>query len=109
AFSDRIMDSLGTGLVTSDIEGRIYLFNRGAQQITGYRMEEALQMTIWEMFPGMIRTVDSGQFEISTTRKDGITVNLRFSVSPVMIDEKNTAGYVWNFEDVTELRLLERQ
>lgn len=109
AFSDRIMDSLGTGLITTDIEGRIYLFNRGAQEITGYRGNEALQLTIWEMFPGMIRTVDSGQFEISTTRKDGITVNLRFSVSPVMIDEKNTAGYVWNFEDVTELRLLERQ
>jgi two-component system sensor histidine kinase PilS (NtrC family) len=36
-------------------------------------------------------------------------MNLRFSVSPVMIDEKNTAGYVWCFDDVTELRLLERQ
>ena len=36
-------------------------------------------------------------------------MNLRFSVSPVMIDDKNTAGYVWCFDDVTELRLLERQ
>ena len=36
-------------------------------------------------------------------------MNLRFSVSPVMIDEKNTAGYVWCFDDVTELRVLERQ
>jgi two-component system sensor histidine kinase PilS (NtrC family) len=26
-----------------------------------------------------------------------------------MIDDKNTAGYVWCFDDVTELRLLERQ
>ncbi|HEY2381380.1 MAG TPA: ATP-binding protein [Terriglobia bacterium] len=109
AFSDRIMDSLGTGLITSDIEGRVYLFNRAAQEISGFRMDEALQLTVWEMFPGMLPKVDSGQFEISTTRKDGIAVNLRFSVAPVMIDEKNTAGYVWNFDDVTELRLLERQ
>src|SRR5436853_1927626 len=36
-------------------------------------------------------------------------MNLRFSASPVMIDEKNTAGYVWIFDDVTELRVLERQ
>jgi two-component system sensor histidine kinase PilS (NtrC family) len=36
-------------------------------------------------------------------------VNLRFSVSPVMVDDKNTAGYVWCFDDVTELRTLERQ
>ena len=26
-----------------------------------------------------------------------------------MIDDKNTTGYVWCFDDVTELRLLERQ
>jgi two-component system sensor histidine kinase PilS (NtrC family) len=26
-----------------------------------------------------------------------------------MIDEKNTAGYVWSLDDLTELRLLERQ
>jgi two-component system sensor histidine kinase PilS (NtrC family) len=109
AFSDRIMDSLGAGLITSDMEGQIYLFNRAAQEITGYRMEEALHLTIWEMFPAMSRSVGFGQCEISTTRKDGINVNLRFSVAPVMIDEKNTAGYVWNFDDVTELRLLERQ
>ena len=26
-----------------------------------------------------------------------------------MIDDKNTAGYVWCFDDLTELRVLERQ
>lgn len=109
AFSDRIMDSLGTGLATTDIEGRIYLFNRAAEEITGYRSDQALRLTIWEVFPGMLPKVDLARFEISTVRQDGISVNLRFSVSPVMIDEKNTAGYVWCFDDVTELRLLERQ
>ena len=103
------MDSLGTGVFTSDTEGRIYLFNRAAQEITGYRMDEALKLTVWEMFSGMVPKLNWGQFEISTTRKDGISLNLRFAVSPVMIDEKNTAGYVWTFDDVTELRLLERQ
>src|SRR5262249_22578624 len=43
------------------------------------------------------------------TRPDHVKVILRFSVSPVMIDEKDTAGYVWCFDDVTELRLLEQQ
>jgi two-component system sensor histidine kinase PilS (NtrC family) len=31
AFSDRIMDSMGSGLITTDMEGRIYLFNRAAE------------------------------------------------------------------------------
>src|SRR5438132_4316576 len=66
-------------------------------------------MTIWEIFPEMLPKIDSGPFEISTARQDGRSMNLRFSASPVMIDEKNTAGYVWIFDDVTELRVLERQ
>jgi two-component system sensor histidine kinase PilS (NtrC family) len=109
AFSDRIMDSLGTGLATTDIEGHVYLFNRAAEDIIGYRSDQALRLAIWDVFPGMLPKVHPARFEISTKRKDGISVNLRFSVSPVMIDEKNTAGYVWCFDDVTELRVLERQ
>lgn len=109
AFSDRIMDSLGTGLITTDVEGRVYLFNRAAEEITGYRADHALTCTIWDLFPGMLQKVDYGKYEISAATKEGVAVNLRFSVSPVMIDEKNTAGYVWCFDDVTELRLLERQ
>jgi two-component system sensor histidine kinase PilS (NtrC family) len=109
AFSDRIVDSLGSGLVTTDTEGRIYLFNHASENITGYRSDDALKMTIWNVFPGMAEKIDSGRFEMSTIHQQGVPINLRFSVSPVMIDEKNTAGYVWCIDDVTELRLLERQ
>src|ERR1051325_2145922 len=109
AFSDRIVDSLGSGLVTTDTEGRVYLFHHAAEEITGYASADALKMTIWKVFPGMVEKIDSGRFEISTTHREGIPINLRFSVSPVMIDEKKTAGYVWCFDDITELRLLERQ
>ncbi len=109
AFSDRIMDSLGTGLITTDLEGRIYLFNRAAEEIAKCRADDALRMTVWQVFPGLLPGLQSARFEISTKQGDGNPVNLRFSVSPVMIDEKNTAGYVWCFDDVTELRVLERQ
>ena len=66
-------------------------------------------MTVWQVFPGMLPEINLGRFEISTWHREQVPINLRFSVSPVMIDEKNTAGYVWCFDDVTELRLLERQ
>jgi two-component system, NtrC family, sensor histidine kinase PilS len=109
AFSDRLVDSLGSGLITTDLEGRVYLFNRAAEDITGYRSHHALDCTIWDLFPG-VREVDSRQFEISAIRPDDKKdIHLRFSVSPVMIDDKNTAGYVWCFDDVTQLRVLERQ
>src|SRR5438093_9236316 len=109
AFSDRIVDSLGSGLMTTDFRGHIYLFNRAAEEMTGYRSGEALRMTVWQVFPGMLPDITLGRFEISTWHRQQVPINLRFSVSPVMIDEKKTAGYVWCFDDVTELRVLERQ
>jgi len=82
---------------------------RAAEEITGCRTDNALRMTIWQMFPDMLPKIGPGRFEIRTSRQDGRMVNLRFSVSSVMIDENNIAGYVWGFADVTELRALERQ
>ena len=109
AFSDRIVDSMGSGLVTTDLEGRIYLFNRAAEDITGLKSDDALSMTVWQVFPGMVTKVESARFELLTKRHKGSEIYLSFTVTPVMIDEKNTAGYVWSFEDLTELRSLEHE
>ena len=108
AFNNRIVDSMGNGLITTDAAGQIYLFNRAAEQITGRRMAEALRMTIRELFPE-VQTVGPMRFETWTKRSDGREIYLRFSVSPVSIDDQETAGYVWCVDDETELRQLERQ
>ena len=108
AFSSRIIDSMDVGLITTDRGGRIHLLNRTAQHITGRHMDEALHMTIREIFPEVER-VGPMRFETWTKRAGGQEIYLRFSVSPIMIDEKNTAGYVWSIEDLTELKLMERQ
>jgi two-component system sensor histidine kinase PilS (NtrC family) len=108
AFNDRIIDSMDSGLITTDHGGRVYLFNRAAENITGRRLDEALHMTIRELFPE-ITQIAATRFETWTRKTDGRELYLRFSVSPVMIDDKDTAGYVWCIDDLTELRMLERQ
>lgn len=65
-------------------------------------------MTIRELFPEVQR-VGAMRFETWSKRANGQDIYLRFSVSPIMIDERNTAGYVWSIEDQTELKLLEQQ
>jgi two-component system sensor histidine kinase PilS (NtrC family) len=108
AFSDRVIDSMDSGLITTDAEGRIYLFNRAAEDITGCRADRAQRMTIRELFPE-IQKVEAARFETGVRRPNGAEMYVRFSVSPVMIDDKDTTGYVWCIDDLTELRLLERQ
>ena len=66
-------------------------------------------MTIWEIFPECCPRSNPHDSKYRRARRGWEEVNLRFSVSPIMIDDKNTAGYVWCFDDLTELRVLERQ
>src|SRR4029434_6493387 len=82
AFSNRIIDSMDSGLITTDRGGRIHLFNRAAQTMTARRISEALHMTIREVFPE-IQKIEAMRFETWTRRTDGQEIVLRFSVSPV--------------------------
>jgi two-component system sensor histidine kinase PilS (NtrC family) len=109
AFSGRIIESMGSGLITTDLQGRIFIFNEAAEKITGCSARDALQMTIEEVLPGIMSKADLQKCDIWTRRLDGNDAYLRFTVSSVSIDDKSTKGYVWCFEDLTELRMLERQ
>ena len=109
AFSDRILDSMGSALVTTDVNGRIFLFNRAAGRLTARNPREVLTKSIWEVFPGLRSDTETTKSDVWTKRKDGRDIYVRYSVSPILIDEKDTAGHVWCFDDLTEIRLLERQ
>src|SRR5205814_5622314 len=107
--SDQIVESMGNGLVTTDVEGRIHLFNRAAEKLTGHLAVDVNSKPIEVVFPGIQSDEQIQKSDIWTKRRDGKDIYLRFSVSPIMMDEKNTAGQVWCFDDLTEIRLLERQ
>src|SRR5688572_23669991 len=40
ALHERIIESIRSGLITTDLDGRIFTFNAAAAEITGYRAEE---------------------------------------------------------------------
>jgi len=109
AFSDKVVDSMSSALVTTDVNGRIFLFNRAAGRLTARNPRDVLSKSIWDIFPGLRSEVPVSRSDVWTKRKDGRDIYVRYSVSPIMIDDKNTAGHVWSFDDLTEIRLLERQ
>ena len=40
ALHERIVESIRSGLITTDLQGRIYTFNAAAEEITGYKAAE---------------------------------------------------------------------
>jgi two-component system sensor histidine kinase PilS (NtrC family) len=107
AFTSHIIDSLGAGLITTDMDGRIYLFNPAATRLTGRSAEEAVGRPIGEMFESLPSDPESGAFERLLTR-GGSEVWLHFSVTRLGGGPGALEGRVWVFDDVTGIRKMER-
>jgi len=118
ALHERIVESIRSGLVTTDLEGRIYTFNRAAQEITGYR-EESIRGHHASIFFGemtdhtaeSVRASETGEtsprYETDCLNSDGLRLRLGFSIAPLFSESGETTGMVITFQDLTQVRALE--
>jgi two-component system sensor histidine kinase PilS (NtrC family) len=116
AFSEDIIHSMRGGLITTDLSGRILLWNRTAEEITAYSFDSIRDKVLAEVFPEFwlpgrvnLRGEMLQRTEIDFRTKDGQQRFLGVSVSPLRTAERKTTGYVFNFQDLTELRRLEQE
>src|SRR3989440_2810710 len=118
ALHERIVESIRSGVVTTDLQGRIYPFNAAASEITGYK-EEDIRGQDASIFFGEIKgiiahSIDRGsrvdlgpRFEADCLTADGLRLRLGFSVSPLFSETGDTTGTVITFQDLTQIRALE--
>jgi two-component system sensor histidine kinase PilS (NtrC family) len=139
AFNEDIIDSMRGGLLTTDEKGRILLLNRAGEEITGHAFAVVCGQMLRDVFPdfpldaspavtgdtpvppegesaarvtGRPRTRFEGRKEIVFRTTDGRERYLGLSVSPVRtprMGQDAIVGYVYNFQDLTELRRLEQE
>ena len=116
-----IVQNVASGLVTVDREGRITSFNRMAEEIAGYRLEDVYQKEIGVLIPEiMARSQSAGwspeegwgklrasRWEAQFQRKDGAMLTLGFSVSPLRDSNNQEIGAILIFQDLTKLREME--
>ncbi len=115
-FTEDIIHSMRGGLITTDQEGRILLLNRTGEEILGSNFMEVRGRNLKEWcedfwLPG--KTDRNGKRiarnEIDFRRPDGQQRFLGISVSPFRSRGPLSSGYVFNFQDLTELRRLEEE
>ena len=118
ALHERIVESIRSGVITTDLQGNIYTFNAAAEEITGYHVADVLgkdasiffgDMT--ERIPDSMRAATSGRasprFEADCLAPDGLVLRLGFSISPLFAESGETSGMVITFQDLTDVRALE--
>ena len=118
ALHRRIVESIRSGLIVTDLGGTIYTFNSAASEITGYSAEEMHGRSIHELFGDIGEAISlsmnsvGGQaqlprFETRVSTPDGFAVWIGYSISPLTSDDEEPTGLIIAFQDLTEVRSME--
>ncbi len=116
ALHERIIESIRSGLVTTDLDGTIFTFNASAAEITGHTAEEVKGSSIFDVIPGIRTTLADAslessevqsRYETDLTTPDGFVVRIGYSVARLYSETNESSGYIVTFQDLTEIRSME--
>jgi two-component system sensor histidine kinase PilS (NtrC family) len=116
AFNQDIIESMRGGLLTADLEGRILVMNRAGIEIMGLESIPPRGQKVQDVFPGFWPVETDGQGSPLAARKEiefrTTAGNIRFlglSISTLRTSQNQNTGFVYNFQDLTQLKRLERE
>ena len=115
---ERIVESIRSGVITTDLQGRIYTFNAAAEEITGYKASDVHGHDASIFFGDMTRQITdsmnaaatgkvSPRFQADCLTPNGLALRLGFSIAPLSGESGETSGMVITFQDLTDIRALE--
>lgn len=113
SLNENILRSLSSGLLAVDQRGFVLFANPTAGSLLG-RQGSIDGIDCDELLPGVrARLDDSGgirnRFELTLTRPgDNRRLNLGLTCSPLLDEQGAFLGHIINFQDVTDLREMER-
>ncbi len=120
ALHQNIVQSISSGLLTADIEGRIYLFNRSVQEILGLPADRIEGRNLSEVIPGLAiaRPHPTGvpetnsrephsRMEVSYSHPRGQKLRLGYSISRLETETGEPHGWIVTFQDLTQMKKLE--
>jgi two-component system sensor histidine kinase PilS (NtrC family) len=106
AFNQHVIDSLTSGLATTDMQGRLLTFNRAAEAITGVSAAEVVGRSAAEVLQ-LAGSVQQ-RMEYGFQRSDGRHIEMGISGAP-LLTPRGESGYLFTFQDVTELKKRDRE
>lgn len=116
ALHERIIESIRSGLITTDLEGTIFTFNAAAAEITGYKPDEVSGWSIYSLFANSSEDFENAlqesgdaqpRFETDLSTPEGFAVRIGYSIARLYSETNEASGYIITFQDLTEIRSME--
>lgn len=111
ALQENIIQSISSGLITVGLDGRITLVNTAAQKLLDRPIHDLMGAPIHTLFLDPLPSVESPQAhgEVRCGAPSKFRKTLRVRVASLTVPERGVLGYVYVFDDLTEVRRLERE
>ncbi len=116
-FNESIIQSMGAGLITLDLERRITSFNNGAEEVLGYKNDEVVGKYIDEILPveesrKLLPDVLTQEHsllnrEMELTRKDGKKVFIGYTITPRIDNHNLKVGTIISFRDISQIKQMQ--
>jgi two-component system sensor histidine kinase PilS (NtrC family) len=115
---ERIIESIRSGLITTDLDGRIITFNSAAAEITGHTAEGLRDRSIYDFFGDIrqpiaisldaaVRGEQPSRFEADLLTPEGFAVRIGYGVTQLYSEANEATGLIITFQDLTEIRSME--
>jgi two-component system, NtrC family, sensor histidine kinase PilS len=105
-FNQEVIESLPSGLFTTDVSGTVLMFNRAAERITGIKRESVIGRRIDSVLPYFKFPFTEGRKE-ETIIVDGMQKIIGLTISAIAGLAENTKGFIVVFQDLTKIKYLE--
>jgi two-component system sensor histidine kinase PilS (NtrC family) len=111
ALHESIVQSMSGGVITTGLDGRITLVNRAAQHLLEISEAELNGRSVGELFQDPLPHFggDRGDAEVRYKTTTGFHKTFRVLVSALNLSARGELGFVYSFDDLTEIRRLERE
>ncbi len=108
-FNTKVIESLPSGLVTTDVEGTVLIFNRAAEQITGTPKLEIIGRTIESALPFLKLPISEGRQDGILNRHNHEKKIIGIHISILRDINGRETGFIGIFQDLTALKELENE
>ncbi|NIA30606.1 MAG: PAS domain S-box protein [Actinobacteria bacterium] len=116
-FNESIIESMQSGLITLDLNGRITSFNSGAQEALEYKSAEVRGMPVYDILGKDATDVilkhngatSVPKREVTVLTKSGREVYIGFTVTPRLDDEGNKVGTIISFKDISQIKSMQAE